>query len=1135
MKRKFLSVLVALVLACSLGLVTAVPVAAQATYYVATDGSDTFGDGTETWVDNDTSGDWSSGDTGPWLTIQHAIDTVAAGNTISVAAGTYEESIVVNKADLTLESASGRDLTTIQNVGNAGGEQTGFLLMAGATNFTLGGSEGHGFTIEGGTGTAPRLFQLNNAPSGVEVSYNAFDTSDTAGTISTGINIGAAGATGLTVSNNIFVADEDATYQDWPLIGGGTLPILDVTVTGNEFTGSGTPDKYGAAIALKIVSGTSTFSGNIISAFDRGIVISAGSSDLDVSGNSISNCGKGVLFRPGTHAEMENNTFANNTYNIYHAAEIVTGGSDFYGSIQDAIDNASPGDTILVYDGTYQESISVTTDNLTLRSENGMDSTTIENVGNVTEPEAAQCGFLIRGPASNFTLGGAADQGFTFSGGTSPRLIQLNNAPSGVEISHNTVNTTGTASTGILIGAAGATGLTVSNNIFIADEDACQDWPLIASSLSGSVLDVTVTANEFTGSGTPEKYGAAIDLENVSGVSTFSGNIISAFDRGIIVDGTTSGLDVSGNSISNCGKGVLFRPGTHAEMVNNTFADNTYNIYHAAEIVTGGSDFYGNIQDAIDPADPGDTILVYAGLYEESISIDKSLTVQSEEGAVDEEGEVVTELHGYVDIVLGVVGGNAAAETVVFDGFYMEEQDYFVGLVSDNGSDATISNNVLDTCYVGIWLHDVDNGSSVTVSNNTIMYYGCGIMSGAPTTDNASSVTIEGNKIFYGEVGICFDAVAGGSELTIRDNVVAENDCGIAFYDVDESTVTIAGNTIGEWYSEEWGEYFYGNHSCGIYFSGPTTVSGSTITIGGDTRAEGNVISDNGWVSAPWYGGIRVEYLEASDLEILNNDILYNHYGGVEIWDFDEDSTVDIHYNSIVGNDAYGVSYDSPYLIDATCNWWGDVAGPSRYTNPCYWTSGDYVSSSVDYIPWLIQSDLAEDWNIWSAPIAPDAASWAQMQAELVEDGIVDIYYYDSATQYWGADADDAGPLDAYYIKMPAESRIRYCINDEATFPGQKDMKIGWNFIGLADLHPGMGLESALLDVYYGTGVAEGLWGLSKVISPSLNPESWTYQRGGTPHPLFTTKGYWVFMVNDGVLGGFTETPIVEVEGDGGP
>ncbi|MBA7581462.1 hypothetical protein ES708_23367 [subsurface metagenome] len=366
--------------------------------------------------------------------------------------GTYQESISVTTADLTLRSENGRDSTIIENAGDVVSPevaQCGFLIRGPATNFTLGGAADQGFTFSGGTST--RLIQLNNGPSGVEISYNKIDTT---GDATTGINIGAAGATGLTVSNNIFIADE-ATYQDWPLIGPDTTnPVLDVTVTGNEFTGSGTPDKYGAAICLGKIGVSSlpesTIAGNTISAFDRGIIISADSADLDVSGNTISDCDKGVQFRTGTHAEMENNTFANNTYNIYHAAEILTGGSSFYGNIQDAIDAASSGDAILVYAGTYTEDLVVNIADLTLQSETGKANTTIQLVDGV--------GIDIQGGASNFTLGGAVDQGFTvLSGTTTTFLIQLTNAPSDVEISYNEIDTTGNASQGISVGAAGAT------------------------------------------------------------------------------------------------------------------------------------------------------------------------------------------------------------------------------------------------------------------------------------------------------------------------------------------------------------------------------------------------------------------------------------------------------------------------------------------------------------------------------------------------------------------------------------------------------------------------------------------------------------------------------------------------------
>ncbi|MBA7714879.1 hypothetical protein ES703_123911 [subsurface metagenome] len=200
----------------------------------------------------------------------------------------------------------------------------------------------------------------------------------------------------------------------------------------------------------------------------------------------------------------------------------------------------------MVSDGTYTESLLIDEANLTLKSENGTDSTTIQNVGNA--PSGQQTGIDI--DANNFTLGGEEGHGFTIVGGTAGRLIQLTHGESGVEISYNEIDTTGVASIGINIGAGGATALTITNNIFIADEDdTYQDWPISASAGAGFIADLIISDNEFTGSGTPHKYGAAIDLVDVQVVSltesVIANNTISDFDRGIILgtdDNNTSNM-----------------------------------------------------------------------------------------------------------------------------------------------------------------------------------------------------------------------------------------------------------------------------------------------------------------------------------------------------------------------------------------------------------------------------------------------------------------------------------------------------------------------------------------------------------------------------------------------------------------
>ena len=216
-----------------------------------------------------------------------------------------------------------------------------------------------------------------------------------------------------------------------------------------------------------------------------------------------------------------------------------------FNTIQDGINAANPGDTIIVSDGTYTEDLTVNIANLTLKSENGKGSTTIQLVDGV--------GIDIQGGANNFTLGGAEGQGFNIlssDGGASTTFnIQLANGPSGVTISHNTIDTTGDAYMGISVGAAGATDLTISNNEFIAESGDGSIW-------GPEVFDVTVSDNTFNGG----SYAIQFSGVTSSSPSVISGNTItgSTGSGGIVISNGegTAGLIIRHNNISECSNGI---------------------------------------------------------------------------------------------------------------------------------------------------------------------------------------------------------------------------------------------------------------------------------------------------------------------------------------------------------------------------------------------------------------------------------------------------------------------------------------------------------------------------------------------------------------------------------------------------
>jgi hypothetical protein len=184
----------------------------------------------------------------------------------------------------------------------------------------------------------------------------------------------------------------------------------------------------------------------------------------------------------------------------------------------------------------------------------------------------------------------------------------------------------------------------------------------------------------------------------------------------------------------------------------------------------------------------------------------------------------------------------------------------------------------------------------------------------------------------------------------------------------------------------------------------------------------------------------------------------------------------------------------------------------------------------------MIHDTLVAGWNIWSTPIAaatglagePDTNTIAEALDFWGADStkVTDAYCFDSATQAW-AIASTLTPLQAVYLKLSASATIDVCVSDSNYAPPGRTMHLGWNLVGPAELDD-MATEDALLAAYYGTG-AVNLIGYQYVISPSIHQDSWTFVRGGESATMYPTEGYWVYMVNQGILNGFTNTPILEV------
>jgi parallel beta-helix repeat protein len=151
----------------------------------------------------------------------------------------------------------------------------------------------------------------------------------------------------------------------------------------------------------------------------------------------------------------------------------------------------------------------------------------------------------------------------------------------------------------------------------------------------------------------------------------------------------------------------------------------------------GTADF-STIQEAINNASSGDTILVKAGVYYERVSIGKSLTVVGEDPKT-----TIINGRGQTYAV------KISKENVTFSGFTVMNITWFwgygIGIVGKNN--VTLCNNIVRDCYVGISLYPSNYSK---IFNNIIISCTYGIDFFLGSYNN----TITHNTIINNNVGV---------------------------------------------------------------------------------------------------------------------------------------------------------------------------------------------------------------------------------------------------------------------------------------------------------------------------------------------------------------------------------------------
>jgi Right handed beta helix region len=300
----------------------------------------------------------------------------------------------------------------------------------------------------------------------------------------------------------------------------------------------------------------------------------------------------------------------------------------------------------------------------------------------------------------------------------------------------------------------------------------------------------------------------------------------------------------------------------------------------------GNSPCYTTIQAAINAAVAGDTIEVSDGFYDESVDINKSLTLNGAQHGVDARNRSGAE--SVINHACSPV--RIEADNVTLDGFTVQGSTQadpctIAGIWMNPGFSGTqggaqILNNIVQNNVSGI---EFDNTGTIPAkvqfnlirnNNNT----GPGSGNGIQTNFGLTNATIDKNA-FVGQTNTSILFVAPVSSVAISNNTL---DTGIAMY--ISTGISITGNTS------------IGN-----------TVSGTIYLGGGDSNV---TISSN----------------------VLNNGVeaivIENAFGS--------NSNVTISPNNcIAGNSVNGLRVShlgyagAAHSLSAVNNWWGAASGPS--------------------------------------------------------------------------------------------------------------------------------------------------------------------------------------------------------------
>lgn len=271
---------------------------------------------------------------------------------------------------------------------------------------------------------------------------------------------------------------------------------------------------------------------------------------------------------------------------------------------------------------------------------------------------------------------------------------------------------------------------------------------------------------------------------------------------------------------------------------------------------TGKVADYTSIQEAVDNAVPGDTIMIYQGIYSENVDIGKQVSIISESGNPD---ETVIMAANISDHVFYVNFDNVTIEGLTIEGATNCNWDDRIAGIFLESDNCTILNNKLTGNYEGIIL--CNSNLNVLEMNNVFN----NINGNGISLDNSDQNILISNTISSNWwTGI---SLSSSDDNEVINNTLVSNLRGIYLY-ASSNNLIVRNNANS-------------NHLYGIALATGSNNNELSLNIANFNEDSGiylksvnsNVLSDN-VADSNYYNGILIKF--SSNNELVNNSASYN-------------------------------------------------------------------------------------------------------------------------------------------------------------------------------------------------------------------------------------------------------------------